>query len=90
MSTASTAILKTVMPHPWKIDPKIFLGGVISDAMDEIRAEQWFASHVSQHTAACPMKPVDRALGRILGHALDFVIKSPTIMAVEVTLELSE
>jgi len=70
-----------------QVDPKILLGGVVGDALDQVRPQKRLAAHVGKHAATGTVQPVDRSFGRIFRHPFDLVVKGPTVVAVEIAFE---
>ncbi len=73
-----------------QINPEALLRRVVDDLVREVGTQQRLATHQRQHAGAGVAQPVDRALGRVLGHAANAVVEGPAVMAVEVALPLVE
>jgi len=72
------------------IYPETSLGGIIDNFVHHLGAQQWFATHESQHAAAVVMQPIDRTARHVFRHAFNLVVERPAVPAVDVAFVLDE
>ncbi len=73
-----------------QVYPEVFLGGVIDDLVNEIRAEQRFATGRGEHAAGSGFQPVDGAARCVFGHAFDAIVVGPAIVTVQIAFPFGE
>src|SRR5215468_4546978 len=72
------------------VDPESFFGCVIHHLVSELRAQQWLSPHQREYAAAVIVEPINGPPGHVLGHALDLVVVSPAVPAVEIAFVLDK
>ena len=73
-----------------KVNPEVFLRGIVHDLVDKIRTQKGLAACGSKHAAGRGFEPVDGTARRVFRHALDAIVIGPAVVTIEIAFPFGE